>query len=318
MDTKFRILDQHRKGSTWSGDVVGKRYHFPRKYRKLLDQPGLRFIYNEPKKRGKWVFYGCGRIGKITPDPNNPDHFFAELLEYEPFVNLVSAGDSVGTPRETKPYYNVQNAVRRVSPQLFQALCMEGGVDVVRGTEHSQVLVPSLFLAHKIYSKERKPAAGKKRATHSVFTSDQFDEREERLRDLGEKAQLMALRAERQRVQAAGHGSQVLLVEDVSDEPARGYDILSAEPTGQPRHIEVKAARRSGEEVSFIVSANEWEQSRELPNYWFYLVFNVESSAPDILMVPAQSVSSDCLFPLNFRATFCASRFITSEAAKQA
>jgi MoxR-like ATPase len=126
--TPYRILDQHRVGSSWSGDAIGKRYHFPKKYLKLLDSPGIRFIYHEPKRKGKWEFYGCGEIGKVSPDPENDGQYFAEIIGYRPFLTPVPAADKMGSRREAGPFFNQQNAVRRVSPKVFDAICAEGGI----------------------------------------------------------------------------------------------------------------------------------------------------------------------------------------------
>jgi 5-methylcytosine-specific restriction protein B len=126
--TPYRILDQHRVGSSWAGDEIGKRYHFPKKYLKLLDAPGIRFIYHEPKTKGKWEFYGCGEIGKVSPDPENNGEYFAEIVGYRPFLKPVSASGDNGERREDGPFFNQQNAVRRVELELFQRLCKEGGI----------------------------------------------------------------------------------------------------------------------------------------------------------------------------------------------
>ena len=126
--TPYRILDQHRVGSSWSGDEIGKRYHFPKKYLKMLNGPGIKFIYHEPKRKGKWEFYGCGEIGKVSPDPGNDGEYFAEIVGYRPFLKPVSASGDNGERREDGPFFNQQNAVRRVEPELFQQLCREGGI----------------------------------------------------------------------------------------------------------------------------------------------------------------------------------------------
>ena len=125
--TNFRVLDQYREESSWA-DKIGKTYHFPKKYLKLISQPNTRFIYHEPKRKGKGEYFGCGEIGKITPDPADPDQFFADILNYFPFASPVSDSTEQGTPREQGQYYNAQNAVRKVEPELFKSICAAGGV----------------------------------------------------------------------------------------------------------------------------------------------------------------------------------------------
>jgi len=81
-------------------------------------------------------------------------------------------------------------------------------------------------------------------------------------------------------------------VETPSDRPAglgrasRGYDILSQEIDGCPRHVEVKAARAAGNRFSFFLTENERAKACILPNYYFYLVMGAESE-------PAQSEGLD-------------------------
>ena len=115
------------------------------------------------------------------------------------------------------------------------------------------------------------------------------------------------MKSEMDRLGKAGHADPSSVVLPVWDEPARGYDILSAEMNGDPRHVEVKAARRKSDgTLSFILSLNEFEKSRSLDNYWFYLVIGADSESPDILAVPGQEVLEQYLKPTTFEASFIA------------
>jgi hypothetical protein len=127
-ESAFRVLDQYRKDSDYS-DKIGKRYHFPNKYRKLLSLPNTQFIYHEPKRKGAGEYFGCGQIGNVTPDPADPEQFFADILNYRPFLSPVPDSSDQGKPRELGPFYNAQNAVRKVDPSLFTAICKEGGIE---------------------------------------------------------------------------------------------------------------------------------------------------------------------------------------------
>src|SRR4051794_36999449 len=123
---KWRVLDQYRQDSNYA-DEIGKRYHFPKKYYKLLNSPDIQFVYYEPKKKGKGEYFGCGEIGNISLDPDNPEQFFAEIVRYLPFATPVPGSDQEGRRRESEPYYNAQNAVRNVDPHVFGAICVDGG-----------------------------------------------------------------------------------------------------------------------------------------------------------------------------------------------
>lgn len=129
-----------------------------------------------------------------------------------------------------------------------------------------------------------------------------FVQRDAARRRLGKLAQDIAIRSEQKRLHEAGYPSAEEAVRAVWDEPGLGYDILSCELDGTPRYIEVKAARQSGQKLSFFLTQNEWEQSRSKSNYCFYLVLKVESGRPDVLVIRSGEVSPDCLVPVNYLA----------------
>ena len=132
------ILSQYRKGSEYA-DETGSRYHFPRKYFNFMTFPDIEFVYYEPKsgrRSGRGEYFGYGQVGEVTADPDKPDHYFAEILNYKQFSQNVSGTKDNGQPREAGPYYNRQNAVRRVDPEVFASICKDGGIDLVSlGTE---------------------------------------------------------------------------------------------------------------------------------------------------------------------------------------
>jgi hypothetical protein len=130
MLTKTRlILSQYREGSEYS-DEVGVKYHFPRKYYGLLTLPDIEFIYYEPKKRGEGVYFGYGEVGKIDPDPNDPDQFFAEIISYRPFCSSVPWQNELGENREPDLASMGQLAVRQIAPELFERISAAGGIDL--------------------------------------------------------------------------------------------------------------------------------------------------------------------------------------------
>lgn len=131
----------------------------------------------------------------------------------------------------------------------------------------------------------------------------QFVQRDAARRRLGKLAQDIAILSEQKRLREAGHPSPEEAVRAVWDEPGRGYDILSCELDGTPRYIEVKAARQSGQKLSFFLTQNEWIQSRSKSNYCFYLVLKVDSKRPDVRVIESGEVSPDCLAPLNYLAS---------------
>lgn len=127
-----------------------------------------------------------------------------------------------------------------------------------------------------------------------------YDQRAKENRRRGALAEEYALRSEQERLKAANRPDLAENIRSVSDKPSLGYDINSWETTGEPRYIEVKAARRSGKQCSFFLSENEWRHSRRLQNYYFYLVFDIDEEQPDIRYLKAEQVTSDSRRPINY------------------
>lgn len=132
-DPTYRVLDQYRKDSDYA-DEVGKRYHFGEKHHSLLNAPGTPFLYYEPGRNGAGEYFGCGVLGHITPDPEHSEpkkpRFFIDLLNYQAFPSPVPAFDKDDKRRETEPYFNPQNAVRRIAPDVVRSICAEAGVQI--------------------------------------------------------------------------------------------------------------------------------------------------------------------------------------------
>ena len=138
-----------------------------------------------------------------------------------------------------------------------------------------------------------------------MLDENHFAQRDIERRRLGRLAQDIALKSERRRLREAGHPNPEDAVQAVWDQPGRGYDILSCELDGTPRHIEVKAARLSGARLSFFLTQNEWKQSRSLPNYCFYLVLNAQSTNPAVKVIDGTEVTPECLVAVNYSASLC-------------
>lgn len=167
--------------------------------------------------------------------------------------------------------------------------------------------VPSVTISLPVEVRSIRPVKPSKSRVGvlGVVTEEEFIARAELQRRLGKLAQDIALRSERMRLAQAGHPKPEDVVLDVSDQPGLGYDIESSEIQGEPRYIEVKAARKSKHDVSYIISSNEVAKSRTLPNYHIYLVFDVNSAHPKIKTIPGASLTDECLLPLNYQARMC-------------
>jgi signal transduction histidine kinase len=126
-NSNFLVLLQYRTESAYN-DFIGTLYHFPKKYKNLITDEDTEFIYYEPKKHGEGVYFGCGKIGKVIPDKREKGCFFAKITEYKEFIQPIPFHDEQGSRREKDKTYNATNAVRRISREVFDGICLDGGI----------------------------------------------------------------------------------------------------------------------------------------------------------------------------------------------
>ena len=104
-----------------------------------------------------------------------------------------------------------------------------------------------------------------------------------RCEEIGYLGEQIVLDHERRRLRRAGKKSLAEKIRWVSQESAgEGYDILSFEPTGKKRFIEVKAS--IGKARTFEISENEWQTARRKgASYFIYRVTAIKT-APKVNM----------------------------------
>jgi len=122
----YLILSQYRDNSEYN-DFIGILYHFPKKHKNYI-QPGSEFIYYEPSKKGKGVYFGYGKIESVFEDKKETDHYYAKVVDYQPFKNEVPLKDANETLHENKEQYNAQNAVRYTTKEIIENICKKGGL----------------------------------------------------------------------------------------------------------------------------------------------------------------------------------------------
>jgi signal transduction histidine kinase len=141
-------------------DFIGKYYHFPatkkKNYLKQFDSLPLEVIYFEPEKEGEGVFYGAGKIlNPPFPDRREADHYFVEISDYKPFSKPVHFKDEAGRVLESifsPDHYNYHNAVRKIDCDLFDRLCLDGGIQLsFKADSHLvQVLGEQLIASERV------------------------------------------------------------------------------------------------------------------------------------------------------------------------
>lgn len=113
-------------------DEPGVRYHFPNKYLGVLSACVDDWVVIYGRIGGALGYHSVQKVRAIRPDPNLPDHSFAELdrttlLEFETFVPRFRPGG--GLPFETSmtPARGINTAsVRRLTDAEFSAIIDAG------------------------------------------------------------------------------------------------------------------------------------------------------------------------------------------------
>jgi hypothetical protein len=144
------------------------------------------------------------------------------------------------------------------------------------------------------------PPAAERPAIHRDYL-----EREARNRSLGLAGETFAVDFERWRLIQLGAGQLAERVEHVSrtQGDGLGFDILSFEPDGGERHIEVKTTA-FGERTPFYVSANELAFARKHEqSFTLYRLFDFRRS-PRLFELPGPIERHCKLDAANFRASF--------------
>lgn len=129
-------------------------------------------------------------------------------------------------------------------------------------------------------------------------------EREARNASLGLAGERFVLEVEHRRLWEAGARRLAERIDHVSQTrgDGLGYDILSFDPSGRERLIEVKTTR-FGQHTPFFVSANEVEVSAEKSNeYALYRVFSFREQ-PKLFIVPGALRGALDLQPIQYRAS---------------
>jgi hypothetical protein len=107
------------------------------------------------------------------------------------------------------------------------------------------------------------------------LTPEMFADLLQRLNEIGKIGEEIVVASERKRLRKASRAdlaNKVVWVSQLS--VAEGYDVLSFETSGEPRHIEVKAS--TSIIASFEMSLNEWNvASARSEHYYVYLVSEV-------------------------------------------
>lgn len=139
-------------------------------------------------------------------------------------------------------------------------------------------------------------------------TANEIDyiENHRKLMEIGDLAEKIVLESEIEFLKAE-YPELAEKVRLVSNNPKLGFDVLSFEPDGKQKQIEVKAISVNRNAKSFIITRNEFSKSKTYSNYYVYCVTELNTETPKILRIknPDFENNNDFLIePLTYKITF--------------
>jgi hypothetical protein len=134
---RYVVLAQRPHGFSSYNDEEWVIYHFPDRYRRLLERPLTRFVYYRPTEGAEPSearrYFGHGVLGEIFPDSREPGRWYAPILTgVQKFVHPVPIRDANGIYYETGSANKVPQfqfyAVREIGEIEYQRIVIAGGI----------------------------------------------------------------------------------------------------------------------------------------------------------------------------------------------
>lgn len=130
---------------------------------------------------------------------------------------------------------------------------------------------------------------------------------------IGERGEIVVLNKEKEYFESIGKKELSTQIRHISKEDdSAGYDILSFDETGNKIYIEVKSTKQKVANANFLISSNEYNKARSLPNYYVYVVFEANTTNPKIYKLkkpfdlPQNKIK---ITPINYRVLINLKRF---------
>lgn len=161
MPERYVVLAQRPHGFSSYNDEEWVIYHFPDRYRRLLERPLTRFVYYRPSEGARTAearhYFGHGVLGEIFRDSREPGKWYAPILTGEQrFRYLVPIRDANGAYYETGSLAKVPQfqfyAVRDIGEIEFQRIVIAGGV--VSSSEFSPIMTTEMVLNNGICARD--------------------------------------------------------------------------------------------------------------------------------------------------------------------
>ena len=112
-----------------------------------------------------------------------------------------------------------------------------------------------------------------------------YESKSKRNKLIGNRGEKLVIDLEKERLIHAGKPDLAQKV-SLAENDSYGYDIVSYETDGRERNIEVKSTTRGVGDANFYLTSNELDVAINNPNYFLYIVFEIESLNPKIWPIP--------------------------------
>lgn len=146
----------------------------------------------------------------------------------------------------------------------------------------------------------------------SKSSKKDYEKDAKKLKKLGDRGEKIVMDFEIGRLIKAGRTDLAKKVKRVSlESDSFGYDILSFDIDGRERFIEVKATSLKVGQTNFYLTINELCTSKELNNYFIYMVYDIISTNPKVWIIgnPFSPQNNDIqIKPINFKVTISTKR----------
>jgi hypothetical protein len=247
-----------------------------------------------PMFKGKILFLYFPKKFLNIYSPRHIDHFLGQLRLNEPGANI----DLISKRELLVNFKNADEVMKDWSMFEFHDFLYETWKSPPSQKNVTSLLKDYVFdfpapeetEPEFISLKAGKPSETAENESRKKSGVTDFERQNRRNKLAGNQGEDIVFLAEKKALQANGKGNLAKDVKAVckTDENA-GFDILSFEPDGTPKQIEVKSTTNSppssNSSFRFFLSANEYEKSKTLPNYHLYIVFAVKSKTPKIWQI---------------------------------
>lgn len=272
--------------SQWN-DETGVKYHFPNTYKRIL-QPGTKVIYY---KGGVKHYFGYAVIGDVYQDEENSKNYYAEIVDYIPFVSPIKFKTTNGEYFENAEKSNHwRNGVRNISEERFDHIIEHSGLNIEKNILSESTISASIFpdvSEVKISFTKTSLIAVLKPQDQKQYngnTSFRNSKNSTKIGNHGEKLIMTHLTAtlHEDEIKTLSHHA-------IKNEKF-GYDISYTNLMKETVYIEVKATTAPLFN-NFLITVNELSAAKEFGNqYKIYLVNNVTST--DVKIEIIENISS--------------------------